>query len=56
MLVVTHEMGFARGVADAVHFMDGGRVVESKPPEQLFEAASSRRLQEFPVPGALARS
>ena len=47
MLVVTHEMGFARGVADAVHFMDGGRVVESGPPEQLFEAASSRRLQEF---------
>ncbi|MGZ4553741.1 MAG: amino acid ABC transporter ATP-binding protein [Mycobacteriaceae bacterium] len=47
MLVVTHEMGFARGVADTVHFMDGGRVVESGPPEQLFEAAASRRLQEF---------
>jgi polar amino acid transport system ATP-binding protein len=47
MLVVTHEMGFARGVADTVHFMDGGRVVESGPPEQLFEAASSRRLQKF---------
>jgi polar amino acid transport system ATP-binding protein len=47
MLVVTHEMGFARGVADAVHFMDHGRVVESGPPEQIFEAASSRRLQEF---------
>jgi polar amino acid transport system ATP-binding protein len=47
MLVVTHEMGFARGVADTVHFMDGGRVVESGAPEQLFEAATSRRLQEF---------
>jgi polar amino acid transport system ATP-binding protein len=47
MLVVTHEMGFARGVADTVHFMDGGRVVESGPPEQLFEAASSPRLQGF---------
>ena len=47
MLVVTHEMGFARGVADIVHFMDHGQVVESGPPEQLFEAASSRRLQEF---------
>ena len=47
MLVVTHEMGFARGVADTVHFMDGGRVVESGPPEQLFEAAASRRLQQF---------
>jgi polar amino acid transport system ATP-binding protein len=47
MLVVTHEMGFARGVADTVHFMDGGRVVESGPPEQVFEAASSPRLQRF---------
>ena len=47
MLVVTHEMGFARGVAETVHFMDGGRVVESGPPEQLFEAAASRRLQQF---------
>lgn len=47
MLVVTHEMGFACRVADTVHFMDRGRVVESGPPEQLFEAASSRRLQEF---------
>jgi polar amino acid transport system ATP-binding protein len=40
-------MGFARGVADVVHFMDHGQVLESGPPEQLFEAASSRRLQEF---------
>ena len=47
MLVVTHEMGFARGVADTVHFMDHGQVVESGPPEQIFEAASGRRLQEF---------
>jgi polar amino acid transport system ATP-binding protein len=47
MLVVTHEMGFARGVADAVHFMDHGQVLESGPPEQLFEAASSRRLRDF---------
>jgi polar amino acid transport system ATP-binding protein len=47
MLVVTHEMGFARGVADSVHFMDRGRVVESGPPGQLFEAASSARLQGF---------
>ena len=47
MLVVTDEMGFARGVADTVHFMDHGQVIESGPPEQLFEAATSRRLQEF---------
>ena len=47
LLVVTHEMGFARRVANTVHFMDHGQVVESGPPEALFEAASSRRLQDF---------
>jgi polar amino acid transport system ATP-binding protein len=47
MLVVTHEMGFAREVADSVHFMDGGRVVESGAPEQVFESATSPRLQRF---------
>jgi polar amino acid transport system ATP-binding protein len=47
MLVVTHEMGFAREVAETVHFMDGGRIVESGPPQQLFEAATSPRLQQF---------
>ena len=41
-------MGFVRGVADTVHNMDHGQVVESGPPEQLFGAASSRRvLQQF---------
>ena len=47
MLVVTHEMGFAREVADSVHFMDGGRVVESGAPAQLFESARSPRLRQF---------
>ena len=47
MLVVTHEMGFARGVAETVHFMDSGQIVESGPPQQLFEAATSPRLQQF---------
>jgi polar amino acid transport system ATP-binding protein len=47
MLVVTHEMGFARNVADTVHFMDGGRVLESGRPEEIFESASSSRLQTF---------
>jgi len=47
MLVVTHEMGFARGVAETVHFMDIGQIVESGPPQQLFEAATSPRLQQF---------
>src|SRR6202044_2903498 len=39
MLVVTHEMGFARSAADAVFFMDRGKILESGPPEQIFEAA-----------------
>jgi polar amino acid transport system ATP-binding protein len=47
MLVVTHEMGFAREVADSVHFMDGGRVLESGAPGQVFESATSPRLQRF---------
>jgi polar amino acid transport system ATP-binding protein len=47
MVVVTHEMGFAREVADQVAFMDRGVVVESGPPEKLFTAAESPRLQQF---------
>ena len=47
MVVVTHEMGFARSAADAVVFMDHGKVVESGPPEQIFEAAETERLQRF---------
>ncbi|MGB9306158.1 MAG: amino acid ABC transporter ATP-binding protein [Mycobacterium sp.] len=47
MLVVTHEMRFARSAADAVFFMDRGKVVESGPPEQIFEAAQTKRLQKF---------
>ena len=47
MLVVTHEMGFARKVADQVVFMDEGRVVESGAPGDLFERPQSPRLQRF---------
>lgn len=47
MIVVTHEMGFARSASDAVVFMDHGKVVESGPPEQIFEAAATERLQRF---------
>jgi len=47
MVVVTHEMGFARSAADAVVFMDHGRVLESGPPERLFESAETDRLQRF---------
>ncbi|MFB6725298.1 amino acid ABC transporter ATP-binding protein [Kribbella sp. NPDC056345] len=47
MVVVTHEMGFAREVADQVAFMDHGVVVESGAPDQIFTAAESPRLQQF---------
>lgn len=47
MLVVTHEMGFARKVAKRLIFMDGGRIVEQGPPEELFRNAQTERLQNF---------
>ena len=47
MMVVTHEMGFARRVAHRVVFMDGGRVVEEATPEAFFAAAKSDRAKEF---------
>ncbi|KWX68359.1 amino acid ABC transporter ATP-binding protein [Mycobacterium sp. NAZ190054] len=47
MVVVTHEMGFARSTADTVVFMDHGQVVETGPPERLFEAAETDRLRRF---------
>ena len=47
MLVVTHEMGFARSAADSVVFMDGGRVIETGTPEQIFESAETQRLRQF---------
>jgi polar amino acid transport system ATP-binding protein len=47
MLVVTHEMGFAREVADTVAFMDEGRVIESGPPEEVLEHPTHSRTREF---------
>jgi len=47
MVIVTHEMGFARKVADRVVFMDGGRVVEQGPPKELFDAPRDPRLRAF---------
>jgi putative amino-acid transport system ATP-binding protein len=47
MLIVTHEMQFAREIADRVLFMDGGRIVEQGPPGELFEAPKDPRLQGF---------
>ena len=47
MVVVTHEMGFAREVASRVVFMDAGTIVEENTPEQIFEHPQSERLQNF---------
>jgi polar amino acid transport system ATP-binding protein len=47
MVVVTHEMGFARQVADRVMMMDRGEIVELAPPAQIFSAPSSPRTAEF---------
>ena len=47
MIVVTHEMGFAREVATRVVFMDEGKVVEVGPPEQIFDAPQHERTQAF---------
>jgi polar amino acid transport system ATP-binding protein len=47
MLIVTHEMGFAREVADRVLFMEGGRIVEDGDPEQVFASPRSERTKAF---------
>lgn len=47
MVLVTHEMGFARGVSDMIHFMDGGYLVESAPPKEFFAAPKSERARKF---------
>ncbi len=47
MIVVTHEMQFARDMADKVLFFEGGRVAESGPPEQIFDSPKNERTREF---------
>ncbi len=47
MLVVTHEMGFARDVASRVVFMDGGVIVEQGTPQQVFDTPTSDRTKDF---------
>ncbi|MFJ9850734.1 amino acid ABC transporter ATP-binding protein [Streptomyces sp. NPDC101150] len=47
MIVVTHEIGFAREVADTVVFMDGGRIVEQGPPGQVLDAPRHERTKSF---------
>jgi polar amino acid transport system ATP-binding protein len=47
MLIVTHEMGFARDVADRVCFLDGGRILEESPPDTLFSKPENPRTRQF---------
>ena len=47
MVIVTHEMGFAREVADRILFMDGGVIAEEGTPSEVFNAPKSERLQNF---------
>ena len=47
MIVVTHEMGFAREVSDRVIFMDGGYIVEEGTPEEIFKNAKQERTKQF---------
>ena len=47
MIVVTHEMQFARDVADRVVFMDGGVIVEEGTPEDVFDHPKSERTKDF---------
>ncbi|MDH2412701.1 amino acid ABC transporter ATP-binding protein [Nocardioides sp. CER19] len=47
MILATHEMAFAREVATSVCFLDGGRILEQGPPEQLFTAPREERTREF---------
>ena len=47
MIIVTHEMGFARKVADRIVFMDKGGIVESSDPETFFSAPKSERARQF---------
>jgi polar amino acid transport system ATP-binding protein len=47
MLIATHEMGFAREIADRVCFLDDGVILEQGPPEQIFSAPQEPRTQQF---------
>jgi polar amino acid transport system ATP-binding protein len=47
MIVVTHEMGFAREVCDQIVFIDGGRIEEQGPPKQIFKIQKSERTKQF---------
>ena len=47
MVLVTHEMGFAKDVSDTVYFMDGGYIIESGSPDEVFNHPKSDRAKKF---------
>jgi glutamate transport system ATP-binding protein len=47
MIVITHEMGFARSAANRVVFMDGGRILEEAPPAEFFASPKTERAKDF---------
>ena len=47
MLIVTHEMGFAKAVADKIVFMDNGEIVEISKPEEFFQSPKTQRAKKF---------
>jgi polar amino acid transport system ATP-binding protein len=47
MIIATHEMGFARDIANRVCFLDAGRILEAGPPEQIFSAPAEARTRQF---------
>jgi polar amino acid transport system ATP-binding protein len=47
MLIATHEMGFARDIADRVCFLDAGHILEQGPPDRIFTAPENPRTRQF---------
>jgi len=47
LVVVTHEMGFARTVADRIMFLDHGMILEDSPPKDFFQVSESPRVRQF---------
>jgi polar amino acid transport system ATP-binding protein len=47
MLIATHEMGFARDIANRVAFLEGGRILEEGPPSQIFSAPREEQTRRF---------
>lgn len=47
MIIVTHEMSFAREIADKIVFLDGGKIIQYGTPEEVFEKSNNDRVNQF---------